>query len=86
MAKIKTDELDANRPNLFLTAIVSLALTLAACSSAQPPMVIKMYNPETKQTLDCSARSTSGEYSPVLANAAEACARQLEIKGFVRQK
>jgi hypothetical protein len=49
-------------------------------------MAIKMYHPETKQTLDCSARSTSGEYSSMLANAAETCARQLENKGFVRQK
>lgn len=49
-------------------------------------MAIKMYHPETKQTLDCAGRSTSGEYSAVLANAAEACARQLESKGFVREK
>jgi len=71
---------------LFLTAVVSLAFALSACSSAQPPMAIKMYHPETNQTLDCAARSQSGEYSPVLANAAEACARQLEARGFVRQK
>jgi hypothetical protein len=86
MPKITTDGLAAIRGKLFLSAIVSLALTLTACGSAQPPMAIKMYHPETKQTLDCSARSTSGEYSSVLANAAETCARQLENKGFVRQK
>jgi len=86
MVKIITDGLAAIRGKLFLTAIVSLVFTLAACSSAQPPMAIKMYHPETNQTLDCSARSTSGEYSSVLANAAETCARQLENKGFVRQK
>ena len=81
-----SDRLTAIVARLFLGAIISLVSTIAACSSAPPPMVIKMYHPETKQTLDCSARSTSGEYSQVLANAAEACARQLEIKGFVRQK
>ena len=85
MTKIMTDRRNATRLNLFLIAVVSLSFTLAACTSAQPPMAIKMYNPETKQTLDCAARSQSGEYSPLLANAAEACARQLEAKGFVRQ-
>lgn len=81
-----TDRRNATRLNLSFTAVVSLAFTLSACASAQPPMAIKMYHPETKQTLDCAARSQSGEYSPVLANMAEGCARQLESKGFVRQK
>ena len=77
---------DVIRLNFLISAVTSFALTLSACSAAPPPMAIKMYHPVTKQTLDCAARSTSGEYSPVLAKAAEACARQLEIKGFVRQK
>jgi hypothetical protein len=86
MTEIITNRLNAIPANLFFTAIVSLGFILSACSSAPPPMAIKMYHPETKQILDCSARSTSGEYSSVLANAAETCARQLETKGFVRQK
>jgi hypothetical protein len=81
-----TDRRTANRHVLQFILVVPVALMLSACTSAQPPMAIKMYHPETNQTLDCSARSTSGEYSSVLANAAETCARQLENKGFVRQK
>ena len=81
-----TDRLNATWAKWFFRAIFSLALTLAACSSAPPSMAIRMHHPETKQTLYCSARSASGEYSAVLAEAAETCARQLEIKGFVREK
>ena len=81
-----TVRLTAIVARLFLGARISLVSTIAACSSAPPPMAVRMYHPETKQTLYCSARSTSGEYSPVLAEAAETCARQLEIKGFVREK
>jgi len=80
------DRLNAAWAKGFFRAIFSLVPTLAACSSAPPPMAVRMYHPETKQTLYCSARSSSGEYSPVLAEAAETCARQLEIKGFVREK
>ena len=83
---IMTDRRNATRLNLSFTAVIALAFALSACTSAQAPMTIKMYHPETKQTLDCAARSTSGEYSPLLANMAESCARQLESKGFVRQK
>ena len=45
-----------------------------------------MYNPNTNQTLHCTARSESSAHSPVLANAVETCARQLEANGFVRDK
>ena len=81
-----SNQLNAIPANLFFTAIVLLEFCVSACSSAPPSMAIRMYHPETKQTLYCSARTTSGEYSPVLAEAAETCARQLEIKGFVREK
>jgi hypothetical protein len=65
---------------------IVLAIALASCSSAAPPLAIRMYNPKTNQTLHCTARSESSAHSPVLANAVEACARQLEASGFVRDK
>ena len=65
-------------------AMIALAIALSSCSSANTPLAIRMYNPKTSQTLHCTARSESPVNSPMLANAVEACARQLEAKGFVR--
>jgi len=65
---------------------LALASAIASCSSGETPLAIRMYNPKTDQTLHCTARSENSEHSPVLANAVEACARQLEAKGFVRDK
>jgi hypothetical protein len=45
-----------------------------------------MYNPTTNQTLHCTARSETGSHVSILANAVEACAKQLEANGFVREK
>jgi hypothetical protein len=45
-----------------------------------------MYNPQTNQTLHCTARSDTDANAPILAGAVEACARQLEANGFVREK
>jgi hypothetical protein len=59
-------------------------MTFASCSSADGPLAIRMYNPQTNQTLHCTARSEHGTHTPVLANAVEACAKQLEASGFVR--
>ncbi|HXV48873.1 MAG TPA: hypothetical protein VEB61_08720 [Candidatus Binatia bacterium] len=47
-------------------------------------MAIRMYNPNTNQTLHCTGRDQTGNYTKVLANAVEACARELEARGFVR--
>ncbi len=50
----------------------------------QAPLAIRMYNPKTQQTLHCTARSESPEYAAALAKTVEACAQQLEARGFVR--
>ena len=67
-----------------MIALLALNIALASCSSADPPLAIRMYNPQTHQTLHCTARSDSGTHAPILASAVEACARQLEANGFVR--
>ena len=60
---------------------------LTACSSASPRLSIKMYHPETKQTLTCAASDQlSQANSSALASAVETCARHLEGQGFVREK
>jgi hypothetical protein len=68
--------------NLFVVA----ALMLNACSSS-PPLVIKMYHPETKQSLTCAAKDELTQASSsALASAVETCARHLEGQGFVRER
>ena len=73
---------------LFLSWLLTLATIIAACSSAPPPLVIKMYHPETKQSLTCAAKDqpSMASNSPALASAVETCARHLEAQGFVREK
>lgn len=66
-------------PVLFSVA----ALTLAGCT-ASDPLSITLYHPETKITRRCAARAASPRDVPVLAGAVEACARQLEARGFQR--
>lgn len=64
-----------------------VAICLAGCSSGPAPLSIKMFNPETKQTLNCNANDPLGRTErEVLASAVESCARQLEARGFVREK
>ena len=67
-------------------AYVSIAV-IFGCSSGSPPLFIKMHNPETDQTLTCNASDRMGRADPtVLASAVESCAKQLEARGFVREK
>jgi hypothetical protein len=70
-----------------LSSLSSALLLLSSCSSTSPPLSIKMYNPQTTQTLTCSASDQlSRAELPLLAVAVETCAKQLEGKGFVRQR
>jgi hypothetical protein len=48
---------------------------------------IRLSNPETNQTLFCNAGDPLARSDrEVLAGAVEDCARQLEARGFVREK
>jgi hypothetical protein len=67
-------------------SVLMLGLICAGCGSAARPLAIRMYHPGTHNTLHCTARGQPGQDSTLLANAVEACARQLEANGFVREK
>jgi hypothetical protein len=63
------------------------ALYFHGCSSAAAPLTITMQHPETKQTLNCSAKDQFARAdTSMLASAVESCAKSLEARGFVRQR
>jgi hypothetical protein len=71
--------------------IVLLVSLIAAgpigCTSGSRPLAIHMYNPKTHQALVCSARDQRAGADPsLLAGAVETCARNLEARGFIREK
>lgn len=71
---------------LMVIGGMTLVLASAGCGSSEPPLAIRMYHRATNQTLHCTAaRAQPGQDSAILANAVEACARQLEANGFVRE-
>ena len=69
----------------FLIGIIAGIITLAGCAAKEAPLAIRLYNPNTRQTLHCTARDESGQHSELLTSAVESCARQLEANGFVRE-
>jgi hypothetical protein len=84
-----------NRPRFgdskeFVTRMglsVAILFLLHGCSSGTAPLSIKLYNPQTNQTLTCAATDPMARTdNSVLASAAEGCAKQLEARGFVREK
>jgi hypothetical protein len=66
-------------------SVLMVALICAGCSSSDPPLAIRMYHPGTNQTLHCTASDKSGQNTALLVKAVEACARQLEASGFIRE-
>jgi hypothetical protein len=49
--------------------------------------VIHLYNPKTHQALTCSARDQrAGADASLLAGVVESCAKNLEARGFIREK
>jgi hypothetical protein len=71
----------------LLSLFAGAVSILVACSSAAPPLSIKMYHPETRQALTCAASDQPSQgNSPALSAAVETCAKQLEAQGFIREK
>ena len=75
-----------SRSEFLLLTYVFVAI-IFGCASGPPPLLIKMHNPETDQTLTCNASDRMGRTDPaLLASAVESCAQQLEARGFVRER
>lgn len=69
-----------------LVTLALFGLALFGCGASGPrPLSIQMFHPEKKTTLDCKARDLGLADPNMLADSVEACARQLEKSGFVRQ-
>ena len=62
---------------------VSAGFYLSGCATA-PSLSVQLVHPKTKVVQFCSAREASEKDIPSLLAAVEACARQLEARGFVR--
>jgi ABC-type uncharacterized transport system auxiliary subunit len=75
----------AGRRLRLVLASIGVTISLAGCAAKEAPLAIRMYNPQTTQTLHCTARDQTGQFTTVIANAVEACARELEARGFVRE-
>jgi len=72
--------------SFLVVAMAITAVLLSSCGASGPrPLSIQMFHPEKKITLDCKARDLGLADPNLLADSVEACARQLEKSGFVRQ-
>jgi hypothetical protein len=68
--------------SLLVSAI--LAVLLSGCVASDPLLSISLYNPKTGVQRTCSAKESSSKDVSVLSEAVEACAKQLEARGFIR--
>ena len=58
-------------------------LLVLGCATA-PNLSVQLVHPKTNAMLTCSARESTSKDIPMLTDAVEACARQLEARGFIR--
>jgi hypothetical protein len=68
---------------IFLVVIVSVGL-ISGCSASGAPLSINLYDPATGMQQTCAAKESSSKDVSALSDAVEACAKQLEARGFVR--
>jgi len=68
--------------------LLILFLLFAACyasgCAATPNLSVQLYHPKTKAVQSCTARESTSKDIPMLTDAVETCARQLEARGFIR--
>ncbi len=74
----------------MLNAFTKLVLMLGtaqvmACAQAKP-LSVTLVNPKTNSVMKCAARASplNSSDSDSLSDAVEQCAKQLEMRGFVR--
>lgn len=65
-------------------AATFLAFLTSGCVASDPPLSISLYNSKTGIQRTCSAKESSPKDAAALSSAVEACAKQLEARGFVR--
>jgi len=68
----------------LLTLLLLFAACYASGCAATPNLSVQMYHPKTKVVQNCAARESTAKDIPLLSSAVEACARQLEARGFIR--
>jgi len=68
---------------LLIVLLLFAACYVSGCA-ATPNLSVQLVHPKTKAMRTCSARESTSKDIPVLTDAVEACARQLEARGFVR--
>lgn len=68
---------------IFLVVIVTVGL-ISGCSASSAPLSINLYDPATGMQQTCAAKESSSKDVSALSDAVEACAKQLEARGFVR--
>jgi hypothetical protein len=72
-----------SRRETFWLAVV-LAAVISGCTATNAPLNITLHNPKTGAQRTCSAKESSASDVSALSAAVEACAKQLEARGFVR--
>src|SRR3990172_4116991 len=66
------------------TLLLVFGVWYASGCAATPNLSVQMYHPKTKVVQNCTARESTAKDIPLLSTAVEACARQLEARGFIR--
>lgn len=68
----------------LLILLLSIAPCHASGCAATPNLSVQLVHPKTNVVRTCSARESTSKDIPMLTDAVETCARQLEARGFVR--
>ena len=78
--------LDSFLCNQIYCAAMVLAVLISGCSVSDAPLSITLHNPKTGVQRTCAAKESSSKDVSALSGAVEACAKQLEAHGFVRNE